>query len=229
MPGEKCAKCGKTAYPLESLVAANQIWHKACFKCQADGCDISLNIKTASQVQNMVYCSKHVPKDKPLCITVDQSMSLSNAKKSQKESSTVNKVSNEQRGELVGQKSSEGVDSMGLGRAMETQKLGSSVNKVSNEQRGELVGQKSSEGVDSMGLGRAIETQKLGSSVNKVSNEQRGELAGQRNAQVPDMATQNALKAPKVGVVNEQVRTEHARALAKGTGEPQSEDFLELG
>jgi hypothetical protein len=38
----------------------------------------------------------------------------------QKEGSSVNKVNNEQRGELAGQKSSEGVDSMGLGKALGT-------------------------------------------------------------------------------------------------------------
>jgi len=207
---DKCVRCGKTAYPLESIAAANQVWHKTCFKCQSDGCGVTLTLKTFTEVQKTVYCTKHVPKDKPTSITVDQSMSLSNAKSAQKESSSVNKVSNEQRGELVGQKSSEGLDSMGLGKAVESQKLGSSVNKVNNEQRGELVGQKPNIGNDSMFLEKSKENQKLASAVNRVSNEQRGELVGQKNSQVPDMATSNALNAPKIGTVNHQVRGELA-------------------
>lgn len=204
----KCVRCGKTAYPLESVAAANQVWHKNCFKCQAEGCGITLTLKTFTEVSNCVYCIKHVPKDKPIAITVDQSMSLSNAKSAQKEGSSVNKYNREQRGELVGQKSGEGLDSVGLGRAVENQKLGSAVNRVNNEQRGELVGQKPNISNDSMFLDRSKETQKLASAVNRVSNEQRGELVGQKNSQVPDMATQNALNAPKIAVVNTNFRGE---------------------
>jgi len=206
----KCVRCGKTAYPLESVAAANQVWHKVCFKCQAEGCGITLTLKTFTEVSNMVYCPKHVPKDKPTQVTVNQSMALSNALAAQKEGSSVNKVNKEQRGELVGQKSGEGLDSMGLGKAVESQKLGSAANKVNNEQRGELVGQKPNMSNDSLFFDRSKETQKLASAVNRVSNEQRGELVGQKNSQTADMATQNAINAPKIGTVNTNFRGELA-------------------
>lgn len=31
--GPKCPKCGKTVFFNEEVLAANQKWHKMCFKC----------------------------------------------------------------------------------------------------------------------------------------------------------------------------------------------------
>jgi len=201
-------RCGKTAYPLESIAAAGQLWHKNCFKCQTEGCGITLTVKTFTEVMKCVYCPKHVPKDKPIQTTVDGNMALSNAKSAQKDSSSVNRVNNEQRGELVGQKPNIGTDSMFLDQSKASQKMASSVHHVSNEQRGELVGKKTNMGTDSMFFDRSRETQKLASAANRVSNEQRGELVGQKNSQVADMTTQNAINAPRLDTVNTNMRGE---------------------
>lgn len=47
---------------------------------QEEGCSVLLNLKTYTGVGNRIYCKTHVPKDKPTSLTVDGSMSLSNAK-----------------------------------------------------------------------------------------------------------------------------------------------------
>jgi Ca2+-binding EF-hand superfamily protein len=64
-PGtKKCASCGKTVYPVEKVDALNAFWHKGCFKCQAEGCGITLNLKTFKGHLGKIYCSKHVPSPK---------------------------------------------------------------------------------------------------------------------------------------------------------------------
>ena len=62
MSAAKCAICGKTAYPLESLTALEQTYHKICFKC--DVCKMSLNIKNYKGVGGKVYCATHTPVDR---------------------------------------------------------------------------------------------------------------------------------------------------------------------
>jgi len=57
----KCNSCGKTVYPAEALQAMNVVWHKGCFKCQQEGCGITLNLKTFKGHEGKIYCSKHVP------------------------------------------------------------------------------------------------------------------------------------------------------------------------
>jgi len=59
--GNACAKCGKTVYPLESLSAAGQLFHKGCFKCQAEGCGLLLTLKTFKGHGTNVYCVRHLP------------------------------------------------------------------------------------------------------------------------------------------------------------------------
>ena len=56
----KCAICGKTAYPLESINAVDRVYHKACFKC--DVCKKTLNISTYCGYEGQIYCQLHVPK-----------------------------------------------------------------------------------------------------------------------------------------------------------------------
>jgi Ca2+-binding EF-hand superfamily protein len=56
-----CARCGKTVYPLESLSAAGQIFHKQCFKCQGEGCGLLLTLKTFKGHGTNVYCVRHLP------------------------------------------------------------------------------------------------------------------------------------------------------------------------
>jgi Ca2+-binding EF-hand superfamily protein len=59
--GNKCASCSKTVYPVETINALNTVWHKGCFKCQEDGCGITLNLKTFKGSNGKIFCSKHVP------------------------------------------------------------------------------------------------------------------------------------------------------------------------
>jgi len=61
---KKCASCGKTVYPVELINALSTSWHKGCFKCQAEGCGITLNLKTFKGSNGKIYCNKHVPAPK---------------------------------------------------------------------------------------------------------------------------------------------------------------------
>jgi len=70
----KCELCGKTVYPIEALSSGERTWHKGCFKCEAESCGITLTLKTFTPVGNKIFCSKHVPKEKPTSITVDGSI-----------------------------------------------------------------------------------------------------------------------------------------------------------
>jgi len=72
-----CASCGKTVYPIEEIKAMDLIWHKACFKCQGDGCGLTLTLKTFKGHDGKVYCGKHVPQFKAT-VTAD-SMHMSSA------------------------------------------------------------------------------------------------------------------------------------------------------
>jgi len=74
-----CTSCGKTVYPIEAVSAADKVWHKGCFRCESEGCNISLTLKTFTAVRGMVYCSKHVPKEKPTNVTADGNLVTANA------------------------------------------------------------------------------------------------------------------------------------------------------
>lgn len=55
--GLKCAACGKTSYPAESISFNNTLYHNTCFRC----CNCSRNIEQVGQAegkQNKVYCNK---------------------------------------------------------------------------------------------------------------------------------------------------------------------------
>jgi len=56
-----CATCSKIVYPLEMINAVEQVWHKACFRCQQDGCGVSLTLKTFKGSESKIYCAKHLP------------------------------------------------------------------------------------------------------------------------------------------------------------------------
>ncbi|KAL6064707.1 Zinc-binding domain present in Lin-11, Isl-1, Mec-3 [Balamuthia mandrillaris] len=62
MSGKPCTKCGKTAYPLESLVAGDDTYHKLCFKCTS--CDITLSLKTFKKADGKIWCPTCTPKAK---------------------------------------------------------------------------------------------------------------------------------------------------------------------
>jgi len=67
MPAAKCAICGKTAYPLESVTAVEKTYHKACFKCSV--CRLQLNLTNFVGLEGKVYCKKHVPQQKATAVT----------------------------------------------------------------------------------------------------------------------------------------------------------------
>ncbi|CAI0443499.1 unnamed protein product [Linum tenue] len=54
---EKCATCGKTAYPLEKVTVESQAYHKSCFKCSHGGCSISPSNYAA--LEGVLYCKHH--------------------------------------------------------------------------------------------------------------------------------------------------------------------------
>uniref|UniRef100_A0A0D6R1E2 LIM zinc-binding domain-containing protein n=1 Tax=Araucaria cunninghamii TaxID=56994 RepID=A0A0D6R1E2_ARACU len=54
---EKCATCGKTAYPLEKVTVEGNSYHKSCFKCSHGGCSISPSNYAA--LEGILYCKVH--------------------------------------------------------------------------------------------------------------------------------------------------------------------------
>jgi hypothetical protein len=56
-PPNPCARCGKTVYPMEKLVACNKIYHNGCFKCKH--CDGKLSLKGFATIDGEPYCKPH--------------------------------------------------------------------------------------------------------------------------------------------------------------------------
>jgi len=54
---DKCATCGKTAYPLEKVTVESLSYHKSCFKCSHGGCSISPSNYAA--LEGILYCKHH--------------------------------------------------------------------------------------------------------------------------------------------------------------------------
>ncbi|KAL4646200.1 LIM domain and actin-binding protein 1-like [Arapaima gigas] len=54
---ESCVSCLKTVYPLERLVASEQIYHSACFRCAH--CNTKLSLGNYASLHNNVYCKPH--------------------------------------------------------------------------------------------------------------------------------------------------------------------------
>jgi len=54
---DKCATCGKTAYPLEKVTVENVSYHKSCFRCSHGGCSISPSNYAA--LEGILYCKHH--------------------------------------------------------------------------------------------------------------------------------------------------------------------------
>ena len=67
MPAAKCAICGKTAYPLESVTAIEKTYHKSCFKCSV--CRLQLTLTNFVGEDGKVYCKKHAPVAKATAVT----------------------------------------------------------------------------------------------------------------------------------------------------------------
>jgi len=152
-------------------------------------CNIKLTQKTATGVDGKAYCPKHAPKDKPIAITVEGSLSLSTAKASQKMGSDVTRVNNEKRGDGMESYIGATVDGdLRLSNAKASQSMSSDVHSVNEQVRGANAGERNAQVADMTTL-NARAAPKVG-----VVNEQvRGANAGERNAQVADMATLKAL------------------------------------
>ncbi|KAG7323331.1 hypothetical protein KOW79_013033 [Hemibagrus wyckioides] len=56
-PRESCVMCMKTVYPLERLVANQQIYHNSCFRCTH--CNTKLSLANYASLHNTVYCKPH--------------------------------------------------------------------------------------------------------------------------------------------------------------------------
>ncbi|KAG7477397.1 hypothetical protein MATL_G00069190 [Megalops atlanticus] len=54
---ESCVACLKTVYPLERLVANQQIFHKTCFRCLH--CNTKLSLGNYASLHGNVYCKPH--------------------------------------------------------------------------------------------------------------------------------------------------------------------------
>ncbi|KAK2874611.1 hypothetical protein Q8A67_021764 [Cirrhinus molitorella] len=54
---EICVSCQKTVYPLEKLVANQQIYHKTCFRCAF--CSTKLSLGTYASLHGNIYCKPH--------------------------------------------------------------------------------------------------------------------------------------------------------------------------
>ncbi len=69
MSAKPCTKCGKNAYPLESLKAGDDTYHKLCFKCAE--CNVVLNLNTFKKAQGNIYCATCTPKPKATAVADD--------------------------------------------------------------------------------------------------------------------------------------------------------------
>ncbi|XP_029574600.1 LIM domain and actin-binding protein 1 isoform X1 [Salmo trutta] len=54
---ESCVSCQKTVYPLERLVANQQVYHNTCFRCSH--CNTKLSLGTYASLHSHVYCKPH--------------------------------------------------------------------------------------------------------------------------------------------------------------------------
>ncbi|KAG7218493.1 hypothetical protein INR49_009370 [Caranx melampygus] len=54
---ETCVACLKTVYPLERLVAHQQVYHKSCFRCVH--CSTKLSLGNYASLHGNVYCKPH--------------------------------------------------------------------------------------------------------------------------------------------------------------------------
>ncbi|CAL8288209.1 unnamed protein product [Boreogadus saida] len=54
---EVCTSCDKTVYPMERLVANNQIFHAICFCCKH--CNAKLSLGSFAALSGEFYCKPH--------------------------------------------------------------------------------------------------------------------------------------------------------------------------
>jgi len=120
MPNPQCAVCGKTAYPLESVTALDQSYHKFCFKCVV--CQTTLNLKNFKGFEGKIYCLTHTPKVKASATTTDSFAVKTAMAAPKKASEGLSKV---QKG--TGEKPSVGLDTVVAKTAMSAPKKGTAL------------------------------------------------------------------------------------------------------
>lgn len=76
----KCGRCGKTAYPTESISIPPLVFHRLCFKCST--CKKSLTVSSYFIDNDILYCKMHVPKARATPVT--DSIAMQDAKKAPK-------------------------------------------------------------------------------------------------------------------------------------------------
>ncbi|XDV52166.1 hypothetical protein PO909_020921 [Leuciscus waleckii] len=54
---ERCVCCQKTVYPVEKLIANQQIYHKTCFRCAF--CNTKLSLLSYASLHGSIYCKPH--------------------------------------------------------------------------------------------------------------------------------------------------------------------------
>jgi len=182
MATQKCAVCGKTAYPLESLTAVEKTYHKICFKCEV--CGMSLSLKNYKGIQGKVYCYTHTPVERSS--TGSDSMATQNALKAPKKVSEG--LGTAQKG--TGEAPSVGLDSMATQNALKAPKA--VAESLGNVQKG--TGEAPSVGLDSMATQNALKAPKA--VAESLGNVQKG-TGEAPNVGLDTVATQSALKAPK--------------------------------
>ncbi|KAF2072988.1 hypothetical protein CYY_005700 [Polysphondylium violaceum] len=111
---KKCASCNKTAYPLESIVALDSSYHKACFKCSV--CNMTLNVKNFKGLEGKLYCAVHTPK--ATATQVADSVAIKNALNAPKK--TAEGLGNAQKGS--GDKPTIGLDTVANKNALSAPK-----------------------------------------------------------------------------------------------------------
>jgi len=199
-----CAVCSKRIYPNDpSWSAEGKKWHKGCFKCVE--CGVLLVLRNAQVLSGVIYCEKHKPTDKPTQ-TADR-LDL-NTEKNKPKVATVN---TNMRGELVGQKSSEGADSIAIGGRIQAGKLAQESRSVNDNVRGELAGAKPNMSADSLHITSAANAGKLAKESRNVNENVRGELAGAKSHLSADsMGIARSLETQKMvhetRIVNDQIR-----------------------
>uniref|UniRef100_A0A8C9ZQ18 LIM zinc-binding domain-containing protein n=1 Tax=Sander lucioperca TaxID=283035 RepID=A0A8C9ZQ18_SANLU len=56
-PSELCRMCRKRVYPMESLIADKQNFHKSCFRCEH--CRGKLSLGNYASLHGRMYCKPH--------------------------------------------------------------------------------------------------------------------------------------------------------------------------
>jgi len=193
MSATKCATCGKTAYPLESITAAEKTFHKICFKCEV--CGISLSHKNFKAYQGKVYCFTHTPVERSS--TGSDGMATQNALKAPKK--VAEGLGTAQKG--TGETPNVGIDTVASQTALKAPKA--VAEGLGNAQKGAGGADAPKIGLDSIANQQALKAPKA--VAEGLGNAHKG--AGGADAPkigLDSLANQQALKAP--------------RAIAEGLG-----------